>query len=215
MEGRACARRYGVVVADEGAATTQLEYLMFGRAGALASVTLLAGLLTLAVACGDDNGTATDATATVPTGEAGTTPSQDIQNEDITGQPGLVDYLRTSGGTVDPERVMYADLTDDAVDEAIVPVASGGEGGDIAVFVYGYQSGVVTELLRALPEDQSTIAAALEGGVLTTSQPVYADGDPFCCPSQLRVQTYGWNGSALVVADERIEQQPTPKGLDY
>jgi hypothetical protein len=184
---------------------------MFGRAGSLA-LALLAGLLMLAVACSDDNdGTTAGATATVSTGETGT-PSQDIQNEDLTAQPGLSDFLSASGGSVDPERVMYADLTNDAVDEAIVPVSSGGEGGDIAVFVYGYRSGSVTELLRALPEDQSIIAAELRDGALVTSEPVYADGDPFCCPSQLRVKTYGWDGSALAVVDEELGQEPTPKG---
>ncbi|MEX2158119.1 MAG: hypothetical protein WEB04_01830 [Dehalococcoidia bacterium] len=186
---------------------------MFGRAGSLA-LALLAGLLMLAVACGDDNGTTSGATATVSTDEAGT-PSQDIRNEDLTAQPGLSDFLSTSGGSVNPERMLYADLTNDAVDEAIVPVGSGGEGGDIAVFVYGYESGGVTELLRALPEDQSTIATELQDGALVTSEPVYADGDPFCCPSQLRVKTYGWDGSALVVDDEELEQEPTPKGIDY
>jgi hypothetical protein len=187
---------------------------MFGRAGSLA-IALLAGLLMLAVACSDDNnGTTPGTTATVSDGETGT-PSQDIQDEDLTAQPGLSDFLSTAGGSVDPERIMYADLTDDAVDEAIVPVSSGGEGGDIAVFVYGYQSGSVTELLRALPEDQSAITAELKDGALVTSEPVYADGDPFCCPSQLRVKTYGWDGSALAVDGEELEQQPTPKGLDY
>lgn len=186
---------------------------MLSRAGSIAAVALLAGLLTLAVACSDNNdaGEAPDPTATVLADGTGT-PGPDIRQEDLTQPPDLQQFLQDSGGEVDNERIMYADLTEDGVEEAVVPVSSGGEGGDIAVFVYGYTSGILGELLLVLPEDQ-TLVAAVEAGVLSVSDPVYAEGDPLCCPSQLNVKTYSWDGSQLVVEDEVLEDQSaTPKG---
>ena len=185
---------------------------MLGRAGSVAAVALLAGLLALAVACSDNNeaGEAPGATATAPSDGAGT-PGPDIRREDLTQQPDLQQFLQDSGGEVDNERIMYADLTEDGVDDAVVPVGSGGEGGDIAVFVYGYASGILSELLQVLPEDQ-TLAATVEAGVLSVSDPVYAEGDPLCCPSQLKVKTYAWDGSQLAVENETFQDQSTPKG---
>ena len=180
---------------------------MLGRA----AVALLAGLLALAVACSDNNdaGEAPDATSTAPA-EGTATPAPDIRQEDLTQQPDLQQFLQDSGGEVDNERIMYADLTEDGVEEAVVPVGSGGEGGDIAVFVYGYTSGTLSGLLQLLPEDQ-TLSATVEAGVLSVSDPVYAEGDPLCCPSQLKVKTYGWDGSQLAVENETLQEQSTPK----
>lgn len=182
---------------------------MLGRAGSIAALALLAGLLALAVACSDSNdaGKTPAATETAP---AVATGAPDIRQEDLTQQPDLQQFLQDSGGEVDNGRIMYADLTEDGVEEAVVPVGSGGEGGDIAVFVYGYASGALRELLQVLPEDQR-LAATVEAGVLSVSDPVYAEGDPRCCPSQLKVKTYGWDGSQLALENETLQDQSTPK----
>jgi hypothetical protein len=150
-----------------------------------------------------EGGTPTPAVTSTAVG--GThTPPPDIRGQDLTEEPALSDYLASSGGTVDAARITYADLTEDGVEDAVVPVSSGGEGGDIAVFVYGYGPAGLQELLMLRPEAESLRAEVFDGA-LTVSEPVYAPGDPFCCPSQLRTRTYGWDGTKLVVVDEATE----------
>lgn len=183
---------------------------------------MLVALAALAAGC-DDEATDADGTPTggpgptagvtatappaEPTSTATSTPVPDIRDEDLTALPDFQDFLASSGGQVDPERIIYVDLTEDGVEEAVVPVSSGGEGGDIAVSVFGYGPGGLQELLRVLPEDASQIALDEEStleGQLVTEEPVYAQGDPFCCPSQLLIRTYRWDGSELVVASEDL-----------
>jgi len=166
---------------------------------------LLVSLAALVVACDDGGaggeptaeplpGTAEEATATVPpNGVTG------IRQADLMTQPGIVDFLSTSGGAIDA--IVYLDLTEDGAEEAVLPISSGGEGGDIAVFVYGYQDGRLTELLRVLPDDNS-LRAETADGTLTIVQPVFAEGDPLCCPSELRRTVYQWDGTELSVASD-------------
>jgi hypothetical protein len=157
----------------------------------------------------DSNGgsaTATDtlqATATPApvTDQPGSpTPAPDIRQEDLTQQAGLQEFLSTSGGTVDPAAIIYDDLTQDGVEDAVVPVSSGGEGGNIALFVYSYQPAGLEEVLRVLPE--MSLTAGVVAGTLQVTQPVYAEGDPMCCPSQTETTTYQWDGRQLVPSTE-------------
>jgi hypothetical protein len=171
---------------------------------------LLVSLAALVVACDDGGaggeptdeplpGTPQEGTATIPPN--GVT---DIRQADLVTQPEIVDFLSTSGGAIDGTRIVYLDLTEDGEEEAVIPISSGGEGGDIAVFVYGYQDGQLAELLRATP-DGSSLSVETGGGTLIIVQPVYGEGDPLCCPSQLRRTTYQWDGTALSVAgDETV-----------
>ena len=179
---------------------------MPGRTWTVAFTALL--LAALAAGCngGDTDG---DATSTeVPTGSSdsatATTPV-DIRQVDLPSQPAVAEFLATRGGAVDTDRVIYADLTGDGNDEAVVPVSSGGEGGDIAVFVIGYVDGKLEELLLAQPAETS-MTAAIENGQLVTTEGVFAPGDPFGVPSQVLNRYYAWDGEALVV--EREEQVP-------
>ena len=99
---------------------------------------------------------------------------------------------------------MYADLTGSGADEAIVSVSSGGEGGDFAIFVFGYNADdEIEELLRATTE--TSILATIENGQLKTTEGVRAPGD-VGVPSQLLHRYYIWDGSALAI--EREEQGP-------
>lgn len=168
---------------------------------------LLVSLAALVVACNDGGaggepteeptpGITPEATATVPVNGV-----PDIRQADLVTQPAIVDFVSSAGGGVDGASIVYLDLTGDGAEEAVVPVSSGGEGGDIAVFVYGYQDGQLTDLLRVLPDDKS-LSVETGVGALTIVQPVYGAGDPLCCPSLLRRTTYRWDGSALSVADD-------------
>jgi hypothetical protein len=138
---------------------------------------------------------------TAPTATA--TPAPDIRLQDFAQLPAVSDFLATAGGAVDTGAIIYADLTEDAVNDAVVPISSGGEGGDIAVFVFGYGAGGLKELLRVIPE--SGLKDNVVDGKLAITEPVFAPGDPRCCPSQLRTITYRWDGTQLIVADERTE----------
>ncbi len=178
-----------------------------GNVLGLSRILLFAALLALLAGCsGDgDNGepTATEqpqATATVDPADR-----PDIRSETLTEQPGLSEFLAGSGGVVDSSRNQYADLTGSGADEAVVSVSSGGEGGDIAVFVFGYGADAeIEELLRATTE--TSILATIEGGQLKTTEGVSAPGDPFGVPSLVLNRYYIWDGSALVI--EREEQEP-------
>jgi len=182
---------------------------MSGRAWALLAIVAIA-VGALAAACSDDNASG-DAQAVVTEPAAGTsTPAPDIRDEDLTQQPGLQEFLTDAGGIVEANLIVYVDLTEDGVEDAVVPVSGGGEGGDIAVFVYGYSQGGLAELLRVLPQD-SVLSATIEEGALNVSEPVYAEGDPLCCPSELKKTAYGWDGSQLTVKSEVTEQQSPPK----
>jgi len=157
-----------------------------------------------AVGC-KDNDYGGSATATqvldTPTTEPAATPAPDIRQQDLTQQPGLQAFLSSSGGQVDPQSIIYADVTGDRVDDAVVPVSSGGEGGNIALLVYGYQPSGIEELLHYTPDMR--LQASVEDGRLTVTEPVSAPGDPLCCPSELKKTTYRWDGAKLVVAEER------------
>lgn len=164
------------------------------------------GTLFVLSGCGDDsNGgdpTATaipEATATIlpPTEPLSSpTPSPDIRQEDLTTQPGLADFLTTSGGQVAADSVLYTDLTADGVEDAVVPVTSGGEGGNIAVFVYGYTELGLSELLF-VTTDTSLTVALIEDGIQVT-EAAYAPGDPMCCPSDLVTTDYRWDGTSFI-----------------
>ena len=122
----------------------------------------------------------------------------DIRQEDLAGRPEVSDFVSSAGGEVDASAIFYADLTNDAIEDAVVPISSGGEGGNIAVFVFGYLDGELQELLRVVP-DSPPINAAIRDGQLSLEEAVFAASDPMCCPSQIRTTTYRWSGSELVI----------------
>jgi len=186
---------------------------MLVRSWILALLLIVALFAAVAAACDDESSAGLppdpDATATSPPGQATPSPdAPDIREEDLAAQPGLSEFLAGTNAQVDPGRIIYADLTGSGGEEAVVPVSSGGEGGDIAIFVYGYgEDGSLQELLREVPSE-SSITAEVQDGQLVTTQGAYAPGDPLCCPSELLVRYYEWGGTALVV--EREEQIPAP-----
>jgi hypothetical protein len=143
-----------------------------------------------------------------PTATAEAAP--DISGVDFSQVPAVESLLADSGGRLLPEQIIFADLTGDGVDEAVVPISSGGTGGDIAYAVFTDRGGHLEELLQVKPE-AGRVAAAVEDGVLVETQPVYAPEDPLCCPSQLRRTYYRWDGADLVVDHQETETVPSAK----
>ena len=180
------------------------------RIWALTLLSLLIALLALAAGCGSDGAggsatpgaTATPAHVTPATSGPTLTPAPDIKDVDFGANQALNDFLADAGDVFIRE-IRYVDLTDDGVNDAMLPITSLGEGGDIAVFVFGYGPDGLQEMLRVVAES-GTITADVLNGVLVTIEPLFAPGDPMCCPSQKRTRGYGLEGSVLVPVFERI-----------
>lgn len=140
-----------------------------------------------------------------PSATATLTPDLDVHGADLASRSEVQDFVGMFGGEVADDRTVFADLTGDGIDEAVLPISSGGTLGDIALFVFGRVDGQIEQLLLARPRSpRSGISAEITGGRLVTTEEVFAPDDPLCCPSEIRRVTYRWDGSALVVADETI-----------
>lgn len=179
--------------------------------------------LWLGVACEEDSGTestptstgtpaAAIATETVPASEATVTATIEasaIREVDFSTVQDVRDFTTENGGEVDPAAILYADLTGDGAEEAIVPVSSGGTLGNLAVFVFSTDIYGAVALLQVEPQGASGITADLQEGQLFTDEASYRANDPECCPSQITRRYYRWDGSALVVDhEEQIIAEP-------
>jgi hypothetical protein len=172
-------------------------------------VLLVAGLAV--VACGRFQDEEPEATSSPPVEPTATVvPGPDIAEVDFSQVPAVDDLLEGSGGRLLPEEIIISDLTGDGAEEAVVPVSSGGTGGNIAYAVFGYRDGDLEEILRVKPE-AGRVMVSIEDGVLVETQPVYGPEDPLCCPSQLRHTYYRWDGEELVVDHEETETVPSAK----
>lgn len=166
--------------------------------------------LLFAAACGgngDDNGD--DPTSTAPAATSTTiaeTPEPVdagiIRTIDLEAHADVQAMVDETGGRYIQDNVIYADITDDGVDDAIVPITSGGTLGNLAFVVFrGVVDGAET-LLSEQPAGTTGIALRVEDGNLVVSEAVPGPDDPSCCPSMLRETTYAWNGAALALDSE-------------
>ena len=174
----------------------------------------LAGLLG---ACGGGGGAKT-ATPTRPSSPAATssasvTPSLGIRTLDLSKVPDVRDLIASTGGVYVQTGVIYADLTGDGIDDAVVPISSGGTRGDVAFVVLAPSGAGTKTLLKVAPTDGSGgLAVAVVDGRLVMTRPVYAPEDPNCCPSSLRKTTYAWDGKAFAVQSVTTEASPSGGG---
>jgi hypothetical protein len=174
----------------------------------------LAGLLG---ACGGGGGarTATPARQSSPaaTARASATPSLGIRTLDLSKAPDVRDLVASTGGVYVQTSVIYADLTGDGIDDAVVPISSGGTLGDVAFVVLAPSGAGTKTLLKVAPTDGAGgLSVAVMVGRLVMTRPVYAPEDPNCCPSSLRRTTYAWDGAAFGVQSETTEANPSGDG---
>jgi hypothetical protein len=115
---------------------------------------------------------------------------------------------RIGGGQVADNEIAYADLTGDKVEEAVVPITSGGTMGNISYLVFTMtSSGPSLILTRNLtPADPGGLNMTIENGVLVEYVGEYGPEDPFCCPSVLRKTPFKWDGSKL--QPQAVERVP-------
>ena len=159
--------------------------------------------------------TATPARATLSPAEATSTapretptPSREIRMLDLKNAAPVQKVIAESGGQFVPSGVLYADLTGDGQEDAVVPISSGGTLGDIAFVVLGATGGSTRTLLSEYPKDGRGLAVVVFGNKLVVTEAVPGLDDPECCPSQLRKTIYGWDGVTLAI--ESVSTEPNP-----
>ena len=104
------------------------------------------------------------------------------------------------------DRIVFRDLTGDGNAEDIVTVFSGGTAGDIAFYVLtGEGSGL--HFIKASNREYK-IGVKVVGGMLQVTRPLYRANDPNCCPAQLEITSYRYDGVRLVSASKKRVKTP-------
>jgi len=181
---------------------------------AVAIIAACVSLVAFAACDGDRGGDETptravpSAAATTGTVIAAATPSGQIRERDLESDPAVQELIEETGGEYVQENVIYADLSDDGIDDAVVPISSGGTLGNVGFIVLTPTESGTTPLLRELPSESGGIALNVVDGELIALEPVFGPDDPECCPSMLRQTTYAWNGAALALIGQQTIENP-------
>jgi hypothetical protein len=173
----------------------------------LAFVSMVCGALCIA-ACGSGGVERTDDEVSTPAD------TSSIRQLDLSTAPATQTLLsQLASGAIDEAGTIYADLTGDLREEAVVPVTSQGTLGNIAYIVLRLDAGKPEPILtRTLDRSaRHGLKMSVEGGILLESAGVYGDDDPLCCPSLLRVTSFRWDGALLQVEREERVAQPSAK----
>ncbi len=185
---------------------------MRGRLGwfviGLLTVLVVLGLA-VTIGCREGNNNAGSASPTSATASPAATssPSTDIRAVDLANQPDVKEFAQGLGGEVAPEEVIYADLTGDGRDDAVVPVSSGGTQGDLGFIVMGYLDGNLKALLTDAPGG-GEVRVAVTDGRLVVTLPLYAEGDTSGFPSNIKSVYYAWKVDHFVVDHEEVVSGP-------
>lgn len=121
---------------------------------------------------------------------------------------------QASNALLDPKTVVYADVTGDQRDEAIVPLSSGGTLGNVAYVVLTMRNNAPVVVLSRTTDRSSAggLRMTVEAGQLIETVGEFGPEDPLCCPSMLRRTTFRWDGSKLQVAgEEHVVNPNAPK----
>jgi hypothetical protein len=173
---------------------------------------LIPFILGLAFMLGCGSG-AEDESAGTPTPKPLPDDATAIRAVDFEQAPDTQSLLQQLGtGRVAVDAVLFADITGDQREEAIVPVTSDGTLGNIAYLVLTLDSGAPRSILTRTMDrtTASGLVMEIEHGTLTETAGVYGAEDPFCCPSELRTTTFRWDGSQLQVEREETAKSESP-----
>jgi hypothetical protein len=150
-----------------------------------------------------------EATATAIASPGETTTQPNIRDVDLTQEAEVQRLVAENFGEVVDGSIIYADLTRDGAEEAIVPVSSGGSAGNVAYAVYGYRDGMLTVLLSK--DGLRNVVLTVEDERLVERTPEFQPGDANCCPSQFRIRRYVWDGDELFLEEEgTVPATPAP-----
>lgn len=182
----------------------------------------LAAVALFGAACGGGGSSSSHSTSTAASAATGTpgtsatpgsaaTASSAIRNLDLEHSAPVQQLIKDTGGQFVPSQVLYGDLTGDGVEEAVVPISSGGTMGDIAYVVLTPSGdGVAVLPLEKGDTVAGGVAVDIVDGKLVDTRPEYGPTDPECCPSMLHKTTYSWNGTKFVIASS--QSIPNPNG---
>ena len=113
------------------------------------------------------------------------------------------------GGEVPKERVVYADVTGDRIDEAVAIVESGGTMGDLGAAVFEVREGKPRLLGYVTGTGRVEVRFGREvQGIIGVKQGVYAPADPRCCPTGIRETVYKWDGSTFAQISQQTVTAP-------
>ena len=135
------------------------------------------------------------------------TPLPDVRTLDLGEQPVVRDFAQQLNGEIATEEIIYADLTGDGRDDAVVTISSGGTQGDLGFVVVGYLDGKLEELLTEAPTE-GEIRVAVSDGLIVESLPVYAAGDLPGFPANVKNVFYAWDGDHFVIDHEEVVANP-------
>ena len=96
------------------------------------------------------------------------------------------------GGFVSSD-LMFADLTGEGKDDAVVTVDSGGAAGIIAVYVLSAGTGKDLKVIYRNQRLYRGLARINPGPALVYVLPNYEAGDELCCPTSYRETELKWN----------------------
>jgi hypothetical protein len=171
-------------------------------------------LALLAAACDrdddDDDSTPTsEPSATAPAATAEPTVSSEIRTMDLGVSEPVQALITDTGGAFAAADVLYADLTEDGVEEAVAPISSGGSAGNVAVSVLTPAGeDEVEELLQRTASAGGGLVANVVDDQLVLTEPAPGPDDPECCPTQLQTTIYQWDGDSLEVESETLSPNP-------
>ncbi len=151
-------------------------------------------------------GTATPTpTPTATSTPASSARSIDFKDPKVAGP--IIEHFK--GGQITPERIAYADLNGDKVDDALVVVESGGTAGDLGAAVFAAEDG--KPRLLGYIDRAGKVEVRLGGpvtGVIVATSAVPTPGDPQCCPSKLREVILQWDGKQFAVITDQVIDNP-------
>lgn len=186
---------------------------------------MLLAATALAACSGGGGGskTSTPAGSASPGATAGATPgttpattatsSLGIRQLDLSTVPDVQAMIASTGGQYTQADVIYADLTQDGVDDAVVPIDSGGTMGEVGFVVLAPSDSGTKTLLKEIPLGAAGgLSVSVVEGQLVMTQPLYGPEDPNCCPSAVRKTTYVWNGTSLAVQTIKTDVNPSGGG---
>jgi hypothetical protein len=96
------------------------------------------------------------------------------------------------GGFVD-RSVLFADLTGEGKEDAVVMVDSGTSAGHVALYVFSAGSGRNLDVVYRNQRMYRGSARINPGPSLVYSLPQFKAGDELCCPSEYRETTLKWS----------------------
>jgi hypothetical protein len=89
--------------------------------------------------------------------------------------------------------VLFADLTGEGTDDAVVTVDSGGAAGIVAIYVFSAGTGKDLKIVYRNQRLYRAAARINPGPALVYVLPSFKNGDELCCPSQYRETELKWN----------------------